>query len=70
MDKTIESFEKKREDLYRELQEIGDFRRESFRSYIVNVGRRTVRVQKKGILGMDRCIYGTRRSKGRVMPRV
>ena len=48
MDKTIESFEKKREDLYRELQEIGDFRRGIISVVYRKCGKKNCACAKEG----------------------
>ena len=48
MDKTIESFEKKREDLYRELQETGDFRRGIISVVYRKCGKKNCACAKEG----------------------
>jgi len=48
MDKTIESFEKKREDLYGELQETGDFRRGIISVVYRKCGKKNCACAKEG----------------------
>ena len=48
MDKTIESLEKKREYLYRELQEIGDFRRGIISVVYRKCGKKNCACAKEG----------------------